>query len=433
VSDRLVRCCAVLLLLACGGQRPHAGTVLDFWALGSEGELVGPLVRAFERQEPGVHVRVQQIPWSAAHEKLLTAWVGGSMPDVFQLGDTWIPEFVALGALEPLDARIAASREVRPEDYFGGILEAARIDGRTWALPWYVDTRVLFYRSDLLARAGVRETPRTWAEWVDAFERLRRDGLARHALLLPLGEWEVPVVLAVQRGATLLRDDARFGDFESPAFRDAMRFYGSLFERGLAPRAGAAEIANLYQDFASGFFAAYVTGPWNLGEFARRMPPALAEAWSTAPIPALDAAHPSVSIAGGASLALARGSQRAELGWRLIEFLSTREHQVAFHALSGDLPPRASAWQAPSLRDDPRAQAFRIQLEHVRSMPRIPEWERIASEIGETAEAVVRGDEPLEPALARLDARTDAILEKRRWLLARGWRGVPPGVAEAAR
>ena len=56
-------------------------------------------------------MRVQQIPWTAAHEKLLTAFAGDATPDVCQLGNTWIPEFAALDALEPLDDRVATSHD----------------------------------------------------------------------------------------------------------------------------------------------------------------------------------------------------------------------------------------------------------------------------------------------------------------------------------
>ena len=86
----------LLVALACG--RPtDGGAPLSVWVMGREGELVRELLPEFERRNPGVRVRVQQIPWSAAHEKLLTAYVGESLPDVVQLGNTWIPELVALG------------------------------------------------------------------------------------------------------------------------------------------------------------------------------------------------------------------------------------------------------------------------------------------------------------------------------------------------
>ena len=66
-------------------------TVVKFWGLGNEGEMVKSLIPEFERRHPGIKIELQQIPWTAAHEKLLTAFAGGSLPDVFQLGNTWIP------------------------------------------------------------------------------------------------------------------------------------------------------------------------------------------------------------------------------------------------------------------------------------------------------------------------------------------------------
>src|SRR5260221_8506635 len=94
----------VSLILGCSSRPSDHREHLEFWALGSEGELVARLIPEFERRNPGIHVVVQQIPWSAAHEKLLTAYVGESTPDLAQMGNTWMPEFVAIGALDDLGA-----------------------------------------------------------------------------------------------------------------------------------------------------------------------------------------------------------------------------------------------------------------------------------------------------------------------------------------
>src|SRR5262249_57315642 len=120
-----------LLLSGCARDATPSRQV-RFWAMGREGEVVQELLPEFERRHPGIHVRVQQIPWSAAHEKLLTAFVGEAMPDVFQAGNTWLPELVALGAIEPLDQRLARSTAVVRDDYFPGILDTNGIDGPTW-------------------------------------------------------------------------------------------------------------------------------------------------------------------------------------------------------------------------------------------------------------------------------------------------------------
>lgn len=428
---------AMLGLSACGGGdaghdgAPHAAgrqaasETVELWAMGSEGEAVEAMLAGFRRRHPGLDVRVQRVPWSAAHEKLLTAYVGRTMPDVFQLGNTWIPELVALGALEALDAPMAASASVAREDYFEGVFATNVIGGALYALPWYVDTRLLFYRRDLLLEAGISDPPATWNEWFEACRRIRElaasTGRDRYGLFLPLDEWQTPVILALQRGARLLRDNDSYGDFESAPVREAVQFYLELFRQGLAPRKADAQIANLYHEFASGYFAFYVTGPWNLREFARRLPAGFQDAWATAPMPAADGggAASGLSLAGGASLAIAASSARKPAAWKLIEYLSEPARQVEFYELSGDLPVRRSAWDAAALADDEKAAAFRRQLEHVRATPQIPEWERIAAKISYHLERMVRGDRDMAGALADLNADVDGILEKRRWMLAR--------------
>jgi multiple sugar transport system substrate-binding protein len=225
------------------------------------------------------------------------------------------------------------------------------------------------------------------------------------------------VILGLQLGAELLRDEARFGNFRSDAFRQAFRFYLDIFRRGYAPAVSEAQVANLYQEFANGYFVMYVTGPWNIGEFERRLPKALQDRWTTAPMPAPDGNYPGVSLAGGASLAIARSSGHKDQAWKLIEFLSEPEQQLAFYRLTGDLPPRRSTWQHPDLATAARAQAFKTQLERVVSTPKIPEWERIAGKIAHYAEKAVRGELTEEQALAALDEDVNRILEKRRWLL----------------
>lgn len=407
------------LLILQGGceQRPGSEVVIDFWAMGREGEVVRELIPDFERRNPGIRVRVQQIPWSAAHEKLLTAYAGDTMPDLFQLGNTWIPEFVALRAIPALDERIATSRAVTPADYFPGIWDTNRLEGRLYGVPWYVDTRVIFYRKDLLTRAGVAQMPRSWVGWLEAMERIQaRSGPDRYAILLPINDWTAPVILALQQGAALLRDGERHGAFEAPAFRKAFAFYLDLFHRGYAPRVGGAQMTNIYQAFARGEFAMYISGPWNIGEFQARLPESLQDSWATAPLPSPDAHWPGVSIAGGASLAISRASPHPQAAWRLIEYLSEPEQQLRFNQLTGDLPARKSAWRLGRLSEDRYARAFWIQLQHLRPSPKIPEWERIAHKIAEYSEAVIRGDATPDEALAALDRDVDRILEKRRWL-----------------
>ena len=399
------------------GRRDDPRGALNFWAMGREAEVVAELLPAFHARHPEIAVRVQQLPWTAAHEKLLTAYAGGSLPDLCQLGNTWLPEFTALDALVPLDERVAASAIAR-EDYFAGILDTNLMPtpqgARLFGLPWYVDTRLLFYRTDLLREAGIARAPQRWSEWLDAMRAIRRRGGAqRFGALLPLNEADPLFAFALQQGAVLGDDDTR-GAFSKPAFRRALDFYAGIFHEGLAPLMTDAQISNVWDEFARGMFAFYISGPWQIGEFRRRLPASLQSSWATAPLPGPDG--PSVSSAGGSSLVMFKGSTRQDAAWKLIAFLSEPETMVRFHALTGDLPPRRSAWRAPGLADDAPSQAFAQQLERVRAAPKIPEWERIFQEMQATAERVVQKTQGAEAACVQLDAWVDALLEKRRWL-----------------
>jgi multiple sugar transport system substrate-binding protein len=409
-----------VLSLATGCNRLSPDqTLLRFWAMGREGEVVAELLPEFERTHPGVHVQVQQLPWSAAHEKLLTAIAGDATPDICQLGNTWIPEFVALNALQPLDSYVAGSSTVDHSDYFAGIWDTNVVGGKLYGVPWYVDTRLLFYRRDLLAQAGFSAPPKSWQELYQMLAAIKGSvGPDRYSILLPLNEFEPLLMLALQQDEPLLREGGRWGNFESGGFRRALEFYLGMFQRGWAPPLTNSEVSNVWNEFGRGYFSFYISGPWNIGEFKRRLPAEKQDSWMTAPLPGPNG--PGASIAGGSSLAVFSASRNKPAAWQLIEYLSQPAVQRRFHELTGDLPPRRASWVDGPIADDVYARAFRDQLERVKPAPKVPEWERIANEMRVVAERAVHGELSVDQAVKELDTRADRILEKRRWLLGRG-------------
>ena len=392
---------------------------LRFWAFGREGEVVQELARDFERAHPGVRIRVQQIPWSAAHEKLLTAIVGRATPDIAQMGNTWIPEMVTLGAIAPLALTLADS------SYFPGIVATNVVNDTLYGLPWYVDTRVLFYRKDILARAGYHAMPESWAGWRQAMLAIKRTAApGQYPIFLPMNEWPPMAILGLQAGSPLVTEQG-FGAFREPAFTRAFDFLLSFYRDGLASPISNNEIANLYQEFARGTFAMYISGPWNLGEFRRRLPADLQDDWGTAPLPGPTGPESGVSLAGGSSLVVFRSSRHQALAMELIEWLSRPEQQARFYRLTGDLPARREAWADSALAVDREAEAFRIQLERAVPTPMVPEWEEVTTKLMDHVEAAVRGGRTPAVALAALDNDVDRLMERRRYLRSRRVAGTP--------
>jgi len=405
--------CAVLIG-GCG-RTPTSDQPLTVWTIGREGEAIIKLLPDFEHAHPGIHVKVQQLPLTAAHQKLLTAFAGGSTPDMTQLGNTWLPEMVALHALQPLQARVDRSTVIKQDDYFASIWATNVIDGTLYGVPWYVDTRLLFYRKDLLKAAGFDAPPRDWTEWRHMLAALSDPQRHRWGILLPTNEYEQLMSLALQQPDPLLRDGGRYGNFESAGFKRALSFYVDTFKLEQAPAITNVEAGNPWSEFGRGVYAFYLSGPWNIGEFRSRLPAAQEDDWATTPLPGPDG--PGAAVAGGSSLVIFRNSPHQQEAWALIEYLSQPAVQQRFYDLLGDMPPRRSSWEGSALRDDPKARAFRDQLERVKPTPPVPEWERIANEMQLVAAQTIAGQLTVDQAATEIDRRTDLILEKRRWVL----------------
>lgn len=399
--------------LAGCGAREDGITRLRFWAMGNEATNVPQILPEFERRNPGIKVDVQALPWTAAHQKLLTAYAGSSLPDVSQVGNTWVSEMAAIGAISPTPDFAADLLT----DQFPAVLETNRIGGRAVATPWYVDTRLIFYRSDLLERAGFDGIPQTWTGWKQAMHAVKRGvGSDKYAVLLPLNEFEQLLTFGLQGDAPLLRDDDTRGNFSSPSFIAALEFYKSLFDEGLAPIASAAQISNVWTEFERGWFSFYFSGPWTIGDFKSRLKPKTR--WMTSGVPGPNG--PGASAPGGSSLVVYRSSPRQDAAWKLVRFLADPAIQARFNVITGDLPARQSAWATPSVAGDPYIAAFKGQLSRAKAVPKVPEWERVVTEMQIVAERMVRGQFTPRAAAAEIDRRADRLLEKRRWMIEQG-------------
>ena len=255
---------------------------LRFWAMGREGEVVGELLaRLSSASTRRSRVRVEKLPWTAAHEKLLTAFAGDATPDMAQLGNTWIAELAALGALEPLQRRGLDAAGIAPRDYFDGIWHTNQVDG-------HVVRRAVVRRH---AAAVLSPRPlRARRHHIDA----RQTGPAScrrstrcsapaspHPLLLPLNEFEPLLALALQQDDPLLRDGGRYGNFRSAGLSArAGVLPGALRARPCAVRSPATRSPTCGRSSAAARSRSSSPGPWNIGEFDRRLPAELRDRWT---------------------------------------------------------------------------------------------------------------------------------------------------------
>ncbi len=400
-------------LAATGCARSSAD--VEMWAMGNEAAAMPELLRLLGADTVLPVVSVQPLPWTAAHEKLLTGFAGGALPTLSQVGNSWIAELAAIGAIEPVPQAHAALLT----DQFDAVIDTCRIGSKIWAVPWYVDTRVQFYRRDLFAKAGYEAPPPRWDDWKAALHKVKRvAGDGNYAVLMPVNEYEHLTTLALSANASMINAAGTQGAFSDPAFVEALAFYKSLFDEGLAPLASATQISNVWNEFARGYFSVYPSGPWTIGDMQTRLPKEFQDKWGTAPNPGPEG--PGSAAPGGSSLVVFRGAAKADTAWGVVGALLGAKGQTALQKLTGDLPARKSAWVSQTEGPVPYIAAFASQLERARALPKVPEWERIVSEMQIVAERMLRGQFTVKQAAAEMDIRANRLLEKRRWMVKQG-------------
>ncbi len=175
-------------------------------------ETVAQVVEAYNASQGRVHVTYVELPppseSTEVHQLLVQqlARQTGS-PDVFTQDVIWIAEFAGAGWALPLDQELGA--DVRKQ-YFPGVVQACTWGGKLTALPWFIDSGMLYYRTDLLGGAAV---PETWDELVSIAQSVEKSGRARFGFLWQGKQAEVLVCDLVEfiasNGGAILAPDGK--------------------------------------------------------------------------------------------------------------------------------------------------------------------------------------------------------------------------------
>lgn len=374
---------------------------ITVWALGAEGEKIGEIAAGFESENPDANVNVTVIPFDAAHDKIATAIAGGQTPDVSLVGTTWLPEFAATGALDATPTDL-----IDPSRFFEGSWSTTDVDGTSFGVPWYTETRLIYYRKDLAEQAGV--TPAAgWSQedLKDFATAMQTEGGAQWGISLQpggQGSWQTVMPLAWQRGAELVEGESF--TFDTAPMQEALDFYASFFTEEISPTDLAP--GELETGFINGDVGAFVSGPWHMGILADQGGAGFEEQWALAPMPTESSG---TSFTGGGDLVVFKDSENRDAAWKFVDFLTQDAQQQQLYELVGSLPAVQSTWESGELSTDPLLKAFGDQLQDAKSAPAVATWEQVAAPLDDAIEQVSLGQSDAQAALATAEEKANAI------------------------
>ncbi|MEU1788414.1 sugar ABC transporter substrate-binding protein [Streptomyces sparsogenes] len=399
---------SALTLTACGGSgggdvAADEKQTLTVWAMGTEGEKLADVAKAYEKANTNITLKVTPVGWDVAHQKLVAAAAAGKLPDIVQMGGSYMGEFADMGVLEPVDTKV-----FKEGDFFPAAWKQSTVDGKTYGVPWYVDTRVLYYRTDLAEKAGIDKPPATMTDLRAMAEAYQSKAGTKWGLSIQPGGLDTvqsfyPFLYSA--GGEIVSEDGK-AVVNSPAAVKALENYGSYFEKGLSEKSVRPGY-DVTKDFNKGSVPMFFSGPWIMGLLNDNYPD-LKGKWAVANVP-VDKA--SVSMAGGSSLAVSADSSHKAAAQKFIQYLTDPKGQADWYDRTRDLPANTEAWKSGKLATDPGLAVWRKQLETAKASPVQLKWTEITSKVDTAIESVTQGKSSAKEALDKAQSEIQGLVK----------------------
>ncbi len=378
---------------------------LEFWELSVSEELMRSLLDRFERRNPGIHVRFQQLSWDYGLDKIITSIAAGNPPDVIELGTDWVPQFSSSGVLRDLTEDLAPLRD----RYL--LWDTVTYKDRVYGMPWLAGTRILFYNRELFAKAGLNpdRPPATWKELLEAVKAVDALDPSIYGIGLHVGEayapWQEFLPFAWGNGGEVLDKEWTRCLLDQPPVVEALKFYKSLKPYALVQRQ-----EQVNQLFAEGRIGIQLSGTWNFAGIPR-LNPTLNYGVGLIPRPREGHGTPA-SFAGGEVLVVPKSTRHREQALKLVSFLAEEEQAMAIvEAQRNIIPTVISAAEHPYYRNHPEQKAVFEQLRYSVAPPGHPGWGPMQEKITQAIEEVLLKDRDPEQALKQTTAEINRIIQ----------------------
>jgi multiple sugar transport system substrate-binding protein len=390
-----------LVIAGCGGDDDSSGsgqaattqiepgTTVDLWIMPNGPQPQEDMEAALEpfTERTGIDVNVEVVGWDVQLDRIRNAAVSGEGPDVTQAGTTQVPFFAALGGFEDLSGRVEDIGGAGA--YADGVWQTTQVVGQdgTWAIPWFTEARVVYYRKDVLQQAGVDEAT-AFADW-DSFRSTLQaieDNVSGVEPFGSPGKKAFDLVHHVMpfvwdAGGAELNADNTQSTINSPEAVEGVTFMADLIRDGLYDASQLERDGTQVENqFKGGKLGVWMGGPWVLGSVERaddtNWTPEARENVGVAPMPAGPVGD-AYTFVGGSNLMMYESSDNKNEAWELMKFLSQDQVQTDYAAIQGMFPARVEPQQAYGESNGADFAAVFEAIQQGRTYAPVPQWAQI--------------------------------------------------------
>jgi multiple sugar transport system substrate-binding protein len=402
------------VLVCCASEAGDTDTVITFpaSAVGAEAQLLARQLERFMLEHPRIRIEPRKTPDAAdQRHQLYVQWLnaGAGDPDILQLDVIWTPEFAAAGWILPLD-----DFEPDIQNFFPATVAANRWAGELFALPWFVDVGMLYWRTDLFERP-----PATFNELARQAARARSEAGLPFGFVWQGARYEGLVTVFLEHlggfGGRIMDDAGRIVVDSDAALRALSYMVEQIHQAGNVP-----EAVLTWQEeqtrfaFQNGQAAFMRNWPYAYPLMQDSSESRVAGRFAVAPMPAADGAGTPTAALGGSQLAINVNTEHPAAAYAVIEYLTRPQQMLERARVVGQYPTRPNLYDEQALADAlavPPAQARRI-IESAVPRPVTPLYTQLSEILQIHLHRALTLQQPPAEALRRAAREMRELLEK---------------------
>ena len=292
------------------GQRPGLQQIVDDWSAQS-----------------GVKATIQVVDWNDYWTLLEAGATGGELPDVFWMHSNVAQKYMENDQLLDLTDKIAASDKIDLSNYYEGIVNLYKSNGKQYAVPKDIDTIALWYNKTIFDEMGVPypDDTWTWDDFAANAAKLTNDDHWGYAIA-PGNNQEGYYNTIYSMGGYVISDDKKKSGMDDPNTIKAMKLFTDMIAAGSCPDLATVSETAPNELLCAGKTAMSINGSWMLAGY--RDNEYAAANCDVAVLPYTSTPDDRVSIYNGLGWAAAANTKNPEAAWSLIEYLGSKEAQL---------------------------------------------------------------------------------------------------------
>ena len=345
----------------------------------------GAVREKFEEIYHDVKVGLRDVPYEILHDQIVANMVaGGTEYDVFMMDNIWLPEFVEAGWLADVTEYITP--EIK-KDISPNALKAVEYppgSERYYALPWYVDTKYLFYNEKILSKAKIKAPPKTLDELWNQAMLIKKKGILKYPIAWSWAQHECLIcdytILTALFGGRLV-DEAGKPVFNKGGAVDALKWMIKTIDEGITSWASLAftetDAARIFGTEDAAFTLCWLPEYEDLNR-----PEFLAGAGKITHIPGSDILPEGVSVNGSDLLGISSSSKNKDAAVEFIKFWAGFDKQKSY--ANWLFPSWLRLFDTPKIFRDGIFDILDVvdyQSKHMITRPRIPKYAVFSKEL----------------------------------------------------